>query len=253
MNITHFIQNNIGVVLSILFICLSIIFFYERVKTQIKNKQIIEVLDVLRFLIILVPLLFFLQTIIKVLSPNVKLSKNNQHILLSLILFIVGNTLSSVMFKIVMDKFVPSSLVKKNDFIFLIPIIHSIIYIIYIINQISNIFVEMKHPFGVLMSFIKNRLPMNQHNSATYISVYILLEIIFAITYVIVVYTNKSNTKVMNLICNDNKISKTCYKDISKDILIFSMFFKVILVCLFFSYILGMKLFTMLSKMFARS
>lgn len=253
MNIKQFIQNNIGIVLSILYICLSIIFFYERVKKQIKHKQVIEVLDILRFLIILVPLLFFLQTIIKFMSPNVKLSKNNQHILFSLVLFIVGNLLSSVTFKIVMDKLIPTSLVKKNDFIFLIPLIHSIIYIIYIINQMSTIFDEMKHPFGMLMSFIKNRLPMNQNSSATYISVYILLEVIFAIVYVIIVYTNKSNNKVMKLICNNTKITKTCYKDVSKDIFVFSMFFKVILVCLFFFYILGTKLFIMISKLSVRN
>lgn len=231
-----------GFILAFIFFSLTIIFFYERVKKRIKNKHIIEVLDIIRFLLLLIPFLLVFHIGINVLSAyNVQLSKNNQHILMSLVLFVLGNMLSSITVPILLDKLTLTSLVKKNDLIFLVPVLHSIIYIVYLINQMSNIFDEMKDPFSLLMSFVKNRLPMDHRSSATYISLYIILEVLFSIVYIIIVYTNKTNPKIMKLICNDSKLAKTCYKDISKDIFTFSLFFKVILVAVFFIYLMGSK------------
>ena len=225
-----FFKNNPEFVFILLFLYIIIVFFYDKVKKNIKSRKFIEFLDIIRFLLVISPAIFIIFQTISIYDykQQFSLNANNQHLFFTLIFFVIGNMVSYMSYVYITKFIIPTSF--RSNSIFLIPFIHSMIYFIYLINQFTDYFDKQKNMFSMILHFIKNRAPIDHHNTSIYIVIYILVEVLISFIYVIIIYVNKTDNKIMDLICDQSDINKKCIENISQDVLTFTMFIKLILV-----------------------
>lgn len=232
----RFLRENIGMFLSISFVCFVIIFFYEHVKKKIKHKKLLEIIETIRLILILSPMfglsIMFVNYISK--SYDMTIKENNLHLILNVVFFIIGNLTTKIFFNLVLERLIPPTLIPKTTLMFLIPFIHSIVFVVYILIQFTTVFEN--NSLNRYIDILRNKSLLNKYNTSVYILFYIMFEMFLVFTYVIVVYTNKTNPKVMELICSDGKFNKSCYNDVQDDVFKFSMLMRLFLLFVYIQY-----------------
>lgn len=236
MGFLRLLRENIGMFLAISFVCFVIIFFYENVKKKIKHKKLLEIIETIRLILILSPLfvvsIMFVNYISK--SYDMTIKDNNLHLILNVIFFIIGNLTIKIFFNLMIERLIPPTLIPKTTLMFLIPFIHSIVFVVYMLIQFTTVFEN--NSLKPYIDILKNKSILNKHNTSVYILFYIMFEMFLVFTYVIVVYTNKTNPKVMELICSDGKFDKKCYNDVQDDVFKFSMLMRLFLMFIYILY-----------------
>lgn len=197
-------------------------------KNKLRNKDLKEFFDIIKFLCVTSIALYALLFTIDVYSP-VSVMRSGSHLIKSIQVINIFTFFMLMLIKKIYKMFYKSN--NDKGFLFLIPLMNAVITAIYFVNQRSDFFLKFQLLRDIFRFFKHSDSTSRLPNTVTGI---LLMENCVVLIYILIVINNADNPSIMKHVCdtttNTTKslLNKRCATEILNDVFFYSLFFKLI-------------------------